>query len=68
MRFGPNRSLGLFFDAFNITNSNAAQAQDDIVGRRTTTVDGQTVNYQRFFRPTSILAPQVFRFGFKVQF
>jgi hypothetical protein len=63
-----DRSLGLFFDAFNIANSNGAQTQDDIVGRRTTTVDGQTVNYQRFLRPTSILAPRIFRFGVKLGF
>jgi hypothetical protein len=67
LRFN-RRSLGLFFDAFNITNSNAAQTQDNIVGRRTTTVNGQSVNYQRFLRPTSILAPRIFRFGMKVGF
>jgi hypothetical protein len=68
LTFDRNRTLGLFFDAFNISNSNAAQTQDNIVGRRTTTVNGQTVNYQRFLRPTSILAPRIFRFGVKVGF
>jgi hypothetical protein len=68
LTFERNRSIGLFFDAFNIANSNAAQTQDDIVGRRNTTVDGQTVNYQRFLRPTAILAPRIFRFGVKVGF
>jgi hypothetical protein len=63
-----NRTLGLFFDAYNIFNSNDAQAQDNITGRRTTTVDGQSVNYQRFLRPTSILAPRILRFGFKLGF
>jgi hypothetical protein len=67
-RFAATRSVGLFFDAYNITNSNAAQSQDSVVGRRTTTVDGASVNYQRFLRPTSILAPRVFRFGLKVAF
>jgi hypothetical protein len=62
------RSLGVFFDAFNITNSNAAEVQDNIVGRRTTTVAGESVNYQRFLRPTAVLAPRIFRFGFKLQF
>ena len=65
---GSARSLGLFFDAFNMGNSNAAEVQDDIVGRRTTTVDGQSVNYQRFMRPTAVLAPRVFRFGLRVNF
>jgi hypothetical protein len=67
-RLGGSRSLGLFFDAYNIANSNAAQSQDSTVGRRTTTVAGQSVNYQRFLRPTSILPPRVFRFGFKLGF
>jgi hypothetical protein len=68
VNLGTHRTLGVFFDAFNLSNSNAAQTQDDIVGRRTTTVDGQEVNYQRFMRPTAILAPRVFRFGVKVGF
>jgi hypothetical protein len=67
-RFAGGRSLGLFFDAFNITNSNAAEVMDSTVGRRTTIVDGQTVNYQRFLRPTAVLAPRVVRFGFRVTF
>jgi hypothetical protein len=68
LRFGGGRSVGLFFDAFNIANSNAAEVMDEITGRRNTTVNGQTVNYQRFMRPTNILAPRVFRFGFKLGF
>lgn len=61
---GP--SLGLFFDAFNIANSNAAESMDDTVGRRTTVVDGERISYQRFMRPTAILAPRIFRFGVKI--
>ncbi len=68
VRFAGHRSVGLFFDAFNIGNSNAAEVMDDITGRRTTTVDGAAVNYQRFLRPTAVLAPRIFRFGFKVGF
>jgi hypothetical protein len=67
-RFVANRSVGLFFDAYNLTNANAAEVQDDITGRRTTTVDGQTVSYPRFMRPTAVLAPRIVRFGLKVQF
>jgi hypothetical protein len=66
--FANRRSLGLFFDAYNISNSNAAEVQDDIVGRRTTTVDGASVNYQRFLRPTAVLAPRIFRFGLRLGF
>jgi hypothetical protein len=62
------RRLGLFFDPFNITNSNAAQTLDNVTGRRTTTVDGASVEYQRFLRPTVILAPRVYRFGIKMDF
>jgi hypothetical protein len=64
---GPRR-LSLFFDGYNLSNSNAAEVQDNVVGRRTTTVNGQSVNYQRFLRPTAVLAPQIFRFGFKLGF
>jgi hypothetical protein len=62
------RQLGLFFDAFNITNSAASQTQDNVTGRRTTVVDGQTVDYQRFLRPTVIIGPRIYRFGFKLSF
>jgi hypothetical protein len=68
IRFTGNRTLGLFFDAFNISNSNAAQSMDSTIGRRSTTVDGQTVSYARFLAPSSILPPRIFRFGFKVGF
>jgi hypothetical protein len=57
-----------FFDAFNLTNSNAAESSDDITGRRTTTVAGQRIEFPRFFRPTAILNPRVYRFGLKYEF
>ncbi len=60
--------FGVFFDAFNITNSNAAEAADDVTGRRTTTVDGQQIEYATFMRPTQILNPRVYRFGLKYEF
>ena len=63
---GAHRTARVFVDAFNLFNSNAAQTQDSTVGRRTTTVDGATVNYQRFLRPTSILAPRILRFGIRL--
>jgi hypothetical protein len=68
LRARSGQTLGLFFDAFNLGNSNAAESMDAIVGRRTTTVDGQTINYQRFLRPTVVLAPRIFRVGFKYSF
>jgi hypothetical protein len=60
--------LGVFFDAFNITNSNAAEAADDITGRRTTTIDEQPFEYPQFMRPTAILNPRIYRFGLKYEF
>jgi hypothetical protein len=60
--------FGVFFDAFNITNSNAAEAADDNTGRRTTTVNGERVEYPQFLRPTAILNPRVYRFGLKYDF
>jgi hypothetical protein len=61
--------LGLFFDIFNITNSNASQSADNTVGRRTVTLStGEVVNYQRFLRPTGVLSPRIFRLGVKYTF
>ena len=67
IKFGA-RTVAAFVDAYNLANSNASETQDNVVGRRTVTVDGQAVNYQRFLRPTVVLAPRVFKVGFKVQF
>lgn len=60
--------LTLFFDAFNIANSNAADSQDSITGRRTAVVDRRTVEYQRFLRPTVIIGPRIYRLGFRWSF
>jgi hypothetical protein len=60
--------LGIFLDAFNLTNSNAAEAMDNVTGRRTTTVDGEQVEYPQFLRPTEILNPRIYRFGLKYEF
>jgi hypothetical protein len=60
--------VGLFFDAFNILNSNAANTQDANTRLRTTTVDGSKVSYQRFLSPTVILPPRIFRVGGRFTF
>jgi hypothetical protein len=61
--------LGLFFDVFNIANSNASQSADNTVGRRTTKLaTGETVEYARFLRPTGVLPPRIFRLGLKYSF
>jgi hypothetical protein len=61
--------LGLFFDVFNITNSNASQSADSTVGRRTVTLGtGERVEYARFLRPTGVLPPRIVRLGVKYLF
>lgn len=69
-RFGlPGaHEVGLFFDAFNITNSNAAESRDAVTGTRTATVRGERHTYPQFFRPSVILNPRIYRVGFKYLF
>jgi hypothetical protein len=68
-RFNFDRhQVGVFFDMFNINNTNASQSADSVIGRRTVTVDGELVNYQRFLRPTGVLPPRIYRFGFRYSF
>lgn len=68
-RFGGAKRIGLFFDLYNINNSNAAQTMDSIVGRRSVLQpDGTTLNLPRFLRPNPIIAPRVAKFGFKFSF
>jgi len=64
-----SRRLGLFFDLYNINNSNAAQTLDSIVGRRNVLQpDGTSLNLQRFLRPTVIISPRIAKFGVKFSF
>ena len=67
-RLPRGHRIGVFFDGFNLTNSNAAEAADDNTGRRTTTVNGERVEYAQFLRPTAILNPRIYRFGLKYDF
>ncbi len=67
-RFGGFRELSVFVDGFNLNNSNASQSADSVVGRRNVTINGVVVNYQRFGRPTGVLPPRIYRFGFKLGF
>lgn len=60
--------IGLFFDAFNINNSNADQTQGNLVATRSTTVNGAKVSYQQFLSPTTVIAPRIFRVGAKFTF
>lgn len=67
-RLRGSHGVGLFFDVYNITNSNAAETMDTIVGRRTATVGGERISYARFMRPTVVLAPRVFKLGVRYTF
>jgi hypothetical protein len=62
--FKDRFKVGVFFDAFNILNSNADQTQDGTVG--TKTFNGAP--YQRFLSPLTITSPRIFRLGAKFTF
>lgn len=63
------REIVPFFDAANLFNVSNAQSLDGTTGRSTVKLPtGETVEYQRFLRPTTLVAPRVFRFGFKLAF
>lgn len=77
--FKEHYQVGLFFDAFNIFNSNADQNQDNITGTynvstgaatftKSTTVDGTKLSYDRFQAGTTIISPRIFRIGAKFTF
>jgi hypothetical protein len=66
--FHDRYQIGLFFDAFNINNSNANQNQDNVTGTKTAVISGSKVTYQRFLAPTTVISPRIFRLGVKFSF
>ncbi|SPF42052.1 conserved hypothetical protein [Candidatus Sulfopaludibacter sp. SbA4] len=75
LRFRERFRLNVFLDAFNILNSNAANAQSSATGIKSTFINiagnpayGQTVQYQGFLSPTTILPPRIFRVGARFMF
>jgi hypothetical protein len=68
LKFKERYQVGLFFDAFNILNSNAAQNQDNVTAFKTISVNGQKVTYERFLAPTTVISPRIFRLGAKFTF
>ncbi len=67
--------LNLFFDLFNIFNTNAANAESSVVGQKSTTINipgnpdnGQKVLYEGFGAPTTIIPPRIFRIGARFSF
>ena len=68
-RLAHARTLGVFVAAYNILNANAAQDHDVFSGDpRTTVVDGEKIEYQRFLRPLTILPPRMYRVGLNLTF
>lgn len=66
--FKERYQVGVFFDAFNINNSNAAQTEDPVTGTKSTVVNGVKYTYQRFEAPTLVVSPRIFRIGAKFSF
>jgi len=67
-RFRERWRVDLFFDAFDILNSNAQNAESSATAVKSTSVNGQTVQYQGFLSPTTILPPRIFRIGGRFSF
>jgi len=77
--FKEHYQVAVFFDAFNIANSNADQNQDNLTGTynaktgaitytKTAVVNGVAMPYDRFFAGTTIISPRIFRIGGKFTF
>jgi hypothetical protein len=73
--FHERYRLGVFFDAFNIFNSNTANVEGSVISQKKTTITiagnpayGQTVTYEGFGAPTTILPPRIFRIGARFMF
>jgi len=67
--------LGLFLDLFNLFNSNSANAESSVISKKSTFINipgnpdnGQTVFYEGFGAPTTILPPRIFRLGARFSF
>ena len=74
-KFRERFRLNLMFDAFNIFNSNAANAVGSAISVGTTTIDapGNKLDktkstYQKFGAPTTVLPPRVARVGVRFSF
>ncbi len=60
--------FGVFFDAFNILNSNAETTQSSTTGVKSVTINGTKYNTPLFLSPTGVLNPRIFRLGVKFSF
>jgi len=74
-KFKERYRLSPFVDLFNLFNSNTANVESAVVSKRTTTIaipgnpaNGQTVSYEGFGSPTTILPPRILRLGVRFSF
>jgi hypothetical protein len=61
-------NLGLFFDAYNITNGNERVTYSATTGRKSVVVNGVSYAYALFGSPSSIVGPRIARLGIKFSF
>ncbi len=67
-KFREKFHVGVFFDAFNIFNTNADQTQSTTTGIKTATINGTKYSTPLFLSPTAVLSPRIFRLGVKFSF
>jgi hypothetical protein len=75
LKFKERYRVSVFADIFNLFNSNTANAETSIVSQKKTTINiagnsanGQTVFYEGFGSPTTILPPRILRIGARFSF
>lgn len=75
LKFKERYRVSLSFDLFNIFNSNTANAESAVVAQRSTVINiagnpdfGQSVKYEGFQSPTTILPPRIFKIGARFSF
>jgi hypothetical protein len=75
LHFHERYRLSLFFDVFNVFNSNNPNSESSVVTQKSYVVNvvgnpdyGQKVLYEGFQSPTTILPPRIFRVGARFSF
>jgi hypothetical protein len=75
LKFKERYRVSLFFDLFNVFNSNTANSESAVVSQRSTVVNvagnvdfGQKELFEGFQSPSVILPPRIFRIGARFSF
>jgi len=75
LKFKERYRVSLFFDLFNVFNSNTANTEIAVVSQKSTVINvpgnvdfGQTEKYEGFQAPSVILPPRIFRIGARFSF